>query len=235
MVNFSYDTAQRMEIGSFQVIELAIFGRYSGDTADRWVGNWGAVTNFNRLTHSDMMHIARQQVRQFGYNWTDAELIDRQAQVLPDGYSLKQKMGWLYQDMTTTDGPPGLEMWGQGEWYNAPEIRYGTMIHGGQKVAVSNTVTDLWITLPGVSSGVYFMVKCRKLLPFRRADLTRPITDDWLWNRCTVAHYPDNGYGDAPKGHIYAPVALAPDEFDFTGTFTPTAYYVPEVWLENNQ
>lgn len=231
MVQYSYDTTIRMNIGSFQVIELAIIGRYPGETVDKWFGSWGAVTNFNRLTHSDMMNIARQQVRQFGYNWTDTELISKQTVTLPDGYNLKQKMGWLYQDMTGAS-VPGLEMWGWGEWYTATEVRYGTMVHGGQNVAVSDELTTLRITLPGDFPNTVKDVPCRKLLAFRRADLARPITDNWLWNRCTVANHPGNGYGDAPKGRIYAPVALDARDFDFAGSFVPSAYYIPEIWLE---
>jgi hypothetical protein len=207
-------------IGTFEVIDLYIAEQ------GVWVGSWGSVSNFNRLSAADMVLIAKAQLKAFGRAELDPI---KDMTVNLDGYTLKQKMAWMYQ-ANWTGGPPGLTMWGAGDWYETGEKRYGTMVCGGEQVAVSNIVELVNSELPGETQKR--SVKMRKLLDFKRVDFSKdPRVYPWLWNRATCVYHNDRFSVSTPKGIIYLPVALNANEFDFSGTKTPE-YFIPDDWLE---
>ncbi len=227
-----FDTTIRGEVGQFQVINLIIYGRGPGDLVDQWSGELSAVSQFNTLGHSDIMKLANMQIIPFGYEYgmTDAELMAVKDAKLPDGYSLHQKMNWLVNPEGDTTRPSTV-MWANGFWYEATWIRYGTMVNGGQKVAASPQIHEVRTQLKHMSSPG--LVRCRKLLPFRRLDFGKPnATHPWLLQYATVANHPGNGYGDYIRGHVMCPVALDSNDFDFSGLFKPSTYYIPVDWME---
>ena len=211
--------------GQFQVVTCFVWS----ELEQRWAGQWSAIANYNKLTHADMLNVGRSQLLEHGYRFSmsDAELLAMHSQVLPDGNTLKQKMGWLYNGVDT-----GVtEMWGVGEWHQTLEGRYGTMVNGGQMVAVTTESRVFRVRMPERTRDED--VPMRKLLTFRRAAFGKSHKQyPYLLQWATVANLPDNGYGDYMRGHIAVPVALEPSEFDFAGNFQPTAYYLPEVWLQ---
>lgn len=224
MTAAGYDTTLRGAVGQFQVVTC-----YVTDGAGNWCGTWSAIQNYNRLSHADMMEIARSQVAPFGYAWSDAELMANQTQMLPDGFTLKQKLGWLYEPNPTQ--PPGLEMWGLGEWYETSEGRFGAMVNGGQQVAVSAGYTNFPVKMPNEDK--VRVVSMQKLLTFRRSDWGKSHAGTpYLVQKATTADYPSNRYGEQPRGYVFVPAALDPQDFDFSGAFPAREYYLPAEWLK---
>jgi hypothetical protein len=215
-------------VGQFQVVTCYVWS----ETEGRWSGQWSAISNYNKLTHSDMLNIGRLQLLEHHYPfWIDGEdLLLMQNVVLPDGFTLKQKMGWLYNPLTQWSEKPATEIWGIGEWHETTEARFGTMVNGGQMVAVSKERRIFQVRMP--ERMTVENVPMRKLLTFKRADFGKSHEQyPYLLQWATAANLPDNSYGEYMRGHIAVPVALEPDEFDFSGIFRPTDYYLPEVWL----
>jgi hypothetical protein len=210
----SPDTA----IGTFQVVEL-----YKDPIKD-----WSAITCFNTLTNLELIKVAQAQLRAFGHSDWDA--VRDMEKPLRDGYSLKQKMGWMYQNWS--GGPATLTMWGSGEWWEPGEKRFGIMVSGGGLVAVSNTTYTFSVRLRGYTT--VRPVVMRKILPFRRADLEKnPLQYPYLWQKASCV-YKNNNFSDStPKGVVYLPVALDWREFPINSVYTPTGYYIPVDWLTN--
>lgn len=213
-------------VGQFQVVTCFVWS----DTIGRWAGQWSAVSNFNTLTGADLLDVARLQLLEFGYSPTisDAELIAMRSHTLPDGYTLHQKMDWLYKD--ASNGGPGTILWGTGDWWACSEAKYGTMVNGGQWVAVKQVPRTFHVQMP--ERPAVEAVRMRELLTFSRADFGKshaafPYLTQWA----TVANLNDS-YGEYPRGHVACPVALNPAEFDFSGQFQPTGYFLPEVWMD---
>jgi hypothetical protein len=207
-------------VGTFQVVEL--------HTPP--IGDWSAVTKYNRLTREDMLKVARAQLIAFGR--ADLDPIRDMTVPLSDGWTLKQKMGWMYQSWS--GGPTSLTMWGQGEWWEEGEKRYGTMVNGGEMVAVSEAIHTFYVRLRGETTERD--VTMRRLLPFRRADLDKdPRVYPWLWQRATCVYKGDDTSIYTPKGLVYLPVALDWREFDISGAQEPTGYFLPIDWMESVQ
>jgi hypothetical protein len=222
-------------VGQFQAVEPIIYGRDPDDTADRWSGDLSAITQFNRLTHADIMRLANIQLLPFGYpaNMSDAEIMYVRAATLSDGYSLNQKMNWL---INAGGGKANNVMWVRAEggapttWYQASEVCYGTMVNGGQKVAVSEEKCIVQARLKNMTA--VQPIVCHKLMPFKRADFSNVgLLPNHLLQYATVANPPNDGYGEYIRGHVICPVALDSNDFDFAGTFKPSAYYLPADWL----
>lgn len=213
----NYDIDLRGGVPTFQVIEVWI----------PEVATWGAVKNFNRLTAADIYQIARAQLVAFGVG--DWDPLTDQNRLLSDGFTLKQKMGWLYQPNWEPGTPPGLTLWGAGEWWEPGDKYYGTMLSGGEFIAASNMVFTFNCILPGDKvKRDRFM---RRVYPFHRADLGKdPRRYPWLWQQASCVYAGNRTSRATPKGIIHLPVALNPSEFKFSGA-DPQAYYVPVDWL----
>ena len=225
MNSYGYDVSRGgTPKGQFQVITVFVWS----ELLSRWAGQWSAIANYNKLTHADMLNLARMQLLEFGYPYSisDADLLAMKTKVLPDGWTLQQKMGWLYVK------EPGAVMWGDSaDWWNANEIRYGTMVNGGQLVAVAAATRTFMVQMPN-QTGEH-PVLMRELLTFKRSDFGKThLQYPYLAQYATVANLPNNQYGETIKGHVICPAALNPTEFDFAGTFQPTHYYLPDVWLQ---
>lgn len=219
-------------IGQFQVVTCYLTGYdpTKGETplTERWVGQWSAIANYNRMGQADLLRLARMQLLEFGYpfSMSDRELLAMKFKKLPDGYSLQEKIGWLYQGNVKG----ATVMWGSGDWDKALYADYGTMVNGGQLVAVSNNVRTFRVRMPERSYDE--TVEMRELLTFRRADLGKTHKQyPYLAQYATVANVPNSSYGENIRGHVICPVALNADDFRFGSTFRPTRYYLPEIWL----
>lgn len=229
MQSYGFDVSRGAgdPIGQFQVIPL-----YVVDSLGNWCGTWSAVSNYNKLTHSDMMNVARTQLLEHhisAFDMTDNQILNMISTVLPDGYSLKQKMGWLYQSMVAY-GSPAQEMWGLGDWYKTSEGRFGTMVHGGQLVAVSTDFQFFNVQMPTRSHKEY--VGMREVLTFKRSDFGKSHADfPHLVQWATSANLPNNTYGEYMRGHIAVPCPLDPVDFDFVGSFPAQKYFIPNIWL----
>ena len=217
----AYSAELRDNVGQFQVINI-----YVPET-----GNFSSITNFNKLTHDDLVNLARTQLIHFGHPVTIPLEQMRKLEKKPlDGFSLQQKMNWLYRVLEKWGDPPAQEFWGLGQWFEAPEGRYGTMVRGGQMLACTVETFDVQCKLSGEPAKR--TVKMRKLLPFRRSDWGKTHTQyPWLIQKCTVAFLPKDKYSETPKGVIYGPVALDWRDFPFAGKHTPSAYYIPDDWM----
>jgi hypothetical protein len=177
-----------------------------------------------------MMRIANLQLLDFGYphGMSDAELLAVKDKPLRDGYTLGQKMGWLYFDLSD-GGRPSCELFGNGEWWATTDAAFGMMVNGGQKVAVGERKI---FTVQMPQESAKRAVPMRELVPFRRADFGKQYqTHPYLIQRATVANHPGSRYGDYPRGYVYVPVVLHAGDFPAFGTFQPARYYLPESWL----
>ena len=222
MVKNGYDINQLYPDGSI-IATFQATGVYTPPVLD-----WSAVTKFNRLTASDMYRIAKAQLKAFGVPHDDP--LRQMDVVLSDGYTLRQKMGWMYQNRSA-GSPATLVMWGEGEWWEDGQKCYGTMVSGGNLVAVSDMLYTFNIRMP---QEIYKRdVIMRRLLSFRRADLDAdPLERPHLWEKATCV-YKDNRFSEfTPKGIIYLPVALDARDFPMNTTVQPEAYYLPTEWME---
>lgn len=213
-------------IGQFQVVQLYVLGLAQGADGESWVGTWSAISNYNKLSHADLMKIANMQLLEFKYPYpmTESQLIAMKDMPLPDGYSLNAKMGWLYHDGI------GTVFWGDGaDWWTTPEARFGTMVFGGQQVAVGMDARVFQVIMPERSAKTPVIM--RQVLTFRPSDFGKSHADSpWLCPWSTVANIGDT-YGENIKGHVLCPAPLHPAFFDFAGTFSPSSYWIPEEWL----
>lgn len=225
MMAAGFDSALRGQVGQFQVVTC-----YVTVQGGKWAGSWSAVSNNSKLNHSDMMKLANTQLLDFDYPFgmSDKDLIAVRNLPLRDGFTLQQKMGWLYQ--SDSDSRPSLEMWGSGEWYETTEARFGSMVNGGQMVKVSKTLYPFTVQMPNESSKR--VVQMQELTTFRRADWGKSNKDfPYLLQKATTASYPGNVYGEHPRGFIYVPVALNPIDFPLSGSNIGDKYYLPAEWL----
>lgn len=225
MIADDYTTQARGSVGQFCVIQT-----YTTDDNLNWSGSWSAVSQFSRLNYDDIMKLANTQLLPFAYPWgmSYSDIISVMDVVLPDGYTLRAKMGWLINTDGFSSSRPSSPMWSNGDWWkpfpngNALEVRYGTMVYGGQQVCVSK---DL-----------FFLdsMNMRELKLFSRSDWGKTFsTHPFLMEHATVATYPSNGYGDYPRGYVQCPVALNPKDFGFSGIFNASRYFIPDKWLKS--
>jgi len=214
MIADTYDVLQRGNVGQFQVVSTFIT-----DSQLHWVGQWSANANFSVMNHADIFKLANMQLLNFGYPFglSEAVILGLRDVILPDGYTLRSKMNWLYNNIDIAGAKPNSELWGHGDWEVATEIRMMGGVNGGQPVAVSREL----MTLNGIPM--------RKLMAFRRADFGKRVP--YIFQHATVAAKDSNAYGDYPRGYITVPVALDPQDFNFTGLFPAAFHWLPEKWL----
>lgn len=192
-------------------------------------GGWSSISNYFVLTHEHLIKIARAQLAAFEVpHWDPIKDMDKP---LLDGWTLKQKMAWIYQANWQTGTKPGLTMWGAGEWWEPGQKRYGAMVNAGEPLFVSNDTIDLLCTLP--NDKVDRWRKMRSIYVFKAADLTLdPIENPCLWQNATCSYLNRPHSINTPKGNIKLPICPSADDFPFRNNIRPSGYYIPDDWLE---
>jgi len=200
MVKYGFDVSQA-GTSNFQAVGLYNDG----------VKEFGAVTNFIRISHDEVMRLKALQIE--------------------DNYVAKrddwrrQKMNWLCKYRGTIYFHDN----NSDTWSTAPHIRWGTLALGGNLVQVEGTE----IIRAKLRNGVKGEVGMARLKGFRMSDWDRPLDDllaEGLVHRCFCAYH-HNHFGDSPKGIVYSPFYSTLD-WDFVGTTKPNALYIPVEWLE---
>lgn len=229
MQSIGYSAFTRGNVGQFQVVSPFIF-----DAQFNYCGTLSSNTNFSRMTRADAFKLANHQLLNFGYAWglSEQKIISLLNVYLPDGYTLKQKMGYLIWGSNLW----GAQMRSRGDWYDylkdadgryildrdgkkqEVEVQFIGMVHGGQKILASSEIK------------VIFGTPMRRMINFRRSDWGKHYDKyPYLMQRVTVASTPNNVYGEYPKGIVNCPVALDPRDFRFyTSTFKPDSYWLPD-------
>ena len=231
MAQDGYSAYLRGNVGQFQVVSPYIF-----NAENVWCGTLSSNTNFSTMRRADVFKLANHQLLDSGYAWglSESKIISLLNVPLKDGYTLKQKMGYLIWGTNLW----GAQMKSRGDWWDwlkKPDGSYDldengnkkevtvdmiAIVHGGQKVLMSE------------ETKVYQGILMRKMLTFHRADFGKHYnTHPYLMQRVTVASTPNNVYGEYPKGHVYCPVALSSPDFDFTGKFLPDSHWLPEKYI----
>lgn len=172
---------------------------------------WGAVTNFLRIPKAEMFHLRDMQF----------------AETTEQGYfDENSKMGWLC-------GWRGKIFMYENEsdhWSTAESSRWGTVSLGGNIVQVER-YEQIRLAIGDEAPRYYEMAR---LVGFSRGDWDRPLDEllaEGLVHQCFCAYFPNNGFGNTPKGVIYCPF-FSPLDYDFSGVAVPTALYLPTMWLE---
>lgn len=172
---------------------------------------WGAVTNFSRIPHHQVLKLRDMQ---FDENF-DGRL-----------YTKEDKMEWLCHHRGT------IYMYEEegDDWETAPSIRWGTISLGGNLVQVEQ-YEEIFLSIGNEPKRMYQMAK---LKGFKPDDWNRPLQqliDEGLVHICSCV-YRNNAFSwNSPKGRVYSPF-FDPEYYDFAGTATPTALYLPVMWLE---
>lgn len=175
---------------------------------------FGAVTNFLRIPKDEMFKVRDLQF----------------TETLPHGtFTPDRKMGWLCQwrgKIYMYDNP-------EDHWAVAPYTRWGTVSLGGNKVLVERYEV-INVSVNGESKKPREMAR---LVGFNKSDWNLPLSvllELGLVHRCYCAYFPNNGFGDTPKGIIYSPF-FGPNRYDFVGPSDqqPTALYLLNEWLED--
>lgn len=172
---------------------------------------WGAVTNFLRIPHTEVMKLRNMQ---FDEDFNG------------ERYTKDNKMEWLCGHrgniyMYENEGD---------DWETAPVIRWGTVSLGGNVVQVERYET-IELSIGTEPKRPYEMAR---LVGFRPSDWDKPLDrliSEGLVHICSCA-YRNNAFSwNTPKGRIYSPF-FSPLDYDFAGTAIPTALYLPTIWLE---
>ena len=174
------------------------------------VTGWGGVTNCLYIPRTDIDRLIMLQV--------EDDYEDKRANWRA------QKMNWLCKER-------GTIYFGTDDWMNALSIRWGTIAIGGNIVQIE-AVEDIQVSTRGDT--VKRWRKMGRLAGFRRTDWAKPLPillERGLVHRCYCAYYPDDTFGDSPKGIIYSPFWSVLD-WDFSGQAQPGALYIPMDWLE---
>jgi hypothetical protein len=172
---------------------------------------WGGVTNFLRIPHMEVMNLRNlQSSEQTGAGYFDQD----------------SKMNWLcgYR------GKVYMYETEDGNWQTDTTIRWGTVAISGNLVQVQAYET-LRLSIGGEPAQDYEMAR---LAGFRPSDWYRPLQTllaEGLVHRVYCAYFPDNAFGDSPKGVVYSPF-FSPLDYDFVGLDQPSALYLPTIWLE---
>jgi hypothetical protein len=172
---------------------------------------FGAVSNFLRIPHDDVMKLKAMQI--------EDEYVDKR-----DDWR-NQKMNWLCKFRGTIyfcdDEEEG--------WPSAPQIRWGTLALGGNLVQVEGTE----VIRTKLRDSEVLDVEMARLKGFRATDWSRPLDEllaEGLVHRCFCA-MANNRFDDSPKGIVYSPF-YSPLDWRFSGTAKPTTLYIPAEWLE---
>lgn len=171
---------------------------------------WGAVTNFLRIPHNEVMLLREMQIPEvFEGRYFDQD----------------SKMDWLFDERGTMYWP---EVEGE-RWETAPNIKWGTVALGGNVVQVERYET-IEMRIDNEPRRLYELAR---LVGFRKTDWEKPLDDlieTGLVHICSCV-YRDNSFSwNTPKGRIYSPF-FSPKDYDFAGTQQPSALYLPTMWL----
>lgn len=200
MVKYGFDVNQASP-SNFQAVGLYNDGNKQ----------FGAVSNFLRIPHDDVMKLKAMQI--------EDEYVDKR-----DDWR-NQKMNWLCKFRGTIYFCDSEE---EG-WPSAQQIRWGTLALGGNLVQVEGTE----IIRTKLRDREIREVEMARLKGFRASDWGRPLDEllaEGLVHRCFCA-YGNNRFNDSPKGIVYSPF-YSPLDWKFSGTAKPTALYIPIKWLE---
>lgn len=202
MVKYGFDVNQSTP-SNFQAV-----GLYNDGNQE-----FGAVQNFIRISHADMMRLRAMQ-------------IEDEYKAKQDDWR-KQKMNWLCKFIGTIYFFDEEE----DQWPTAPQIRWGTLALGGNLVQVEGS--DPLVVRTKLRDPEIVEVEMVRLRGFRASDWGRPLDEllaQGLVHRCFCA-YSQNDFGESPKGIVYSPF-FSPLDWDFSGPTKPTALYIPVEWLE---
>jgi hypothetical protein len=214
----NYTTVGRGDVHQFQIVSA-----YYLDATGRWVSTWSANSNYAVWRRTDMLRLANLQLLEHGYPWgmSEQEIMDVMY-VLLDGWTLKQKLGWLIE---TTSGVPANPMWcANGNWFGE-DVRNVGGVYGGQPIIVSNEVRNFATDYNGKAE----YIPMRRILPFKAENWNDKLTNNPLIQDITVASYPTDGYSDHFRGSILMPTLFAGS--DFAGNFVPVSTWIPTRWL----
>lgn len=120
------------------------------------------------------------------------------------------------------------------DWSQASEWIAGSMLYGGQQFAATVETFEVLCKLPGHLERE--LVTCRKVYPFRREHFALTHAQaPWLVNKYTVAFRRpvEDTYSEIfdPGIERYLPMqVLDPQDFEFAGGLTPSAFYIPIRW-----
>lgn len=219
MKNDNYTTVGRGDVHQFQIVSV-----YYLDATGKWVNNWSANANFTVWRRTDMLRLANLQLLEHGYRWnmSEQEIMDVMNVLLSDGWTLKQKLGWLIQ---TTSGLPANPMWcANGNWFGE-DVRNVGGVYGGQPIIVSDEFRNFATTYNGKPE----TIPMRRILPFKAENWNDKLINNPLVQDITVASYPTDGYSDHFRGTILMPTLFAGS--DFAGNFVPAETWMPTRWL----
>jgi hypothetical protein len=179
------------------------------------VTGWGGVTNFLNIPRRDIDRLIALQVED---NYEDK---------VADWRS--QKMNWLCKTKGTIYFTGGAA-----DWKTAQSIRWGTIAIGGNVVQIEG-VEDMLIATRGETRKQWRPMA--RLAGFRKTDWARPLPElleQGLAHRCYCSYFPNDTFGDSPKGIIYSPF-WNPLDWLFIGPSKPQpkAFYLPMDWLED--
>jgi hypothetical protein len=184
-------------------------GLYVKETRQR-----GAVKNFLSLGRDDLDKLSAMQL--------EDEYEDKQ----PDWRN--QKMSWLFKEKGTiyfTDKTSKRR--GRGGGDGEYPFLWGTVALGGNLVYVEDE-EKIEFKLAG---GKKEKLRMARLRAFKKPDWDKPLDEllsKGLVHRCFCAYkrpWP-NKPGDTPKGIMYSPF-YSPQDWDFSGTAKPSAFYLP--------
>lgn len=222
VIRDGYTTVGRGDIGQFEIYSVRV-----QDSLGNWTRDWSANSNYFVWNKTDMIRLANLQLVEHGYRWgmTESEILSVMNVVLPDGWTLKQKMGWLVASLEQSGGNKVSPMWSDtGNWLNEPVKAVGG-IFGGQKIEVTEKKS-----FDTVYNGIPETIPMYRIVNFQNSDWGKTFTTHpYKVQHITVATHPDR-YGDYVRGYVSFPV-LYPAS-DFAGNFVPTEYWIPERWLE---
>ena len=200
----NYDTAF-FKTSNFQVIQIAT------ETVSGKVAMQSSVSSFLHIPRTDVVKLALLQP-------TD------------DGYSVDQKMRWLYGK-----GRPYLYDNSTADWSKALSIRWGHLLFGGQPVMIDR-VKSFPIFLQGAKAKT--MEQMGRIVCFRKTDWGKsPVDYPYLIQRATAASYSatdktkNNIYNDTVRGVIYSPI-WSPLDWKYATTEKVVAFWVPMKFLE---
>lgn len=171
---------------------------------------WGAVTNFLRIPHNEMLKLRDMQFEEF----FEGRLRTKE-----------DKMEWLTHDR----GAIYMYENAGDDWTTAPSVRWGTVSLGGNIVQVERYET-IELSIGGEPKQYHQMARLKGFGPSDWGKPLQQLINEGLVHVCSCV-YRDNAFSwNSPKGRIYSPF-FDPNHYDFVGTATPTALYLPTMWL----
>lgn len=175
-------------------------------------GTYSAIVNSVKLTHDDVMRVEAMQPN--------------------DGVGIKQKMQWwCYPGAGTRPAWCKSPKNSAGEYIydysNSPVVYWGTIAIGGRPIQIDSIKT---IVVKLSAEPKERPVRMGRVVCFRKSQWgVDPSAHPHIIQEQAGAGN-DNVYIGYPKGTIRAPL-FDPRDWEFTGKYQPTAYYIPMDWL----